>query len=208
MTENLVIDSYEYFELLYIINQKLIRLIGVDIIRKRNDSISLTFDIIDDLPKMLPIRKNKKENKYKICSNDGLMNHKNEVVFLWEDYNNILIRNYEVVCKIIRIRNKLEHKMHSVKVKSSSNGTSLPFKIEVMINNESIIIDTNELISIVSMLNELYSKIAHEISRYAENSRIANSFYSDTLIGFDYKDFNELYRSKLINKISRLQQPF
>ena len=198
-----------YFETLYDTNQKLIRLCGADIFYYRfMEFEKLTLDIVQDIPRLIPYFYDNKSKILKLDNKSGLLEYKNEIQYIENDYQDILNQHSETLNKIRLIRNKYEHKMHDVKYQSSGTGTMSLFDIEFRVNNQHIKIYAGELIKLIKGLNVLFSKISQEISIYAQEKQKQDYSYYERLSRFDFKDFNEIYESNIFRKIGKLMNKF
>ena len=198
-----------YFEVLYEMNQKLIRLCGAEIFYYRFlEFEKITLDIIQDIPRVIPYSFDNSKQDLVLVDKNGLLEYKNEIQYLETDYQNIVSKHKNTLNKIRKIRNKYEHKMHDVKYQSSGTGTTTLFDIEFNVNDESIRIYAGELIKLIEELNVLYSKIVEEISFFAyENNKQGYAYY-ERISRFDFKDFNEIYESNILRKIGKIMNKF
>lgn len=192
-----------YLETLYSMNQKLIKLCGMDALSEFDNDSKLVLDIMQDIPRMVPYSYCNQERKLKYEDRNGLLEFKDEVVYLMDSYNDILRDNYDFLDKVRKIRNKYEHKMHGVRHKASGSGTTTLFDFSFEVCGEVIDIDAIEFIELIKMLNVLFSKIVNEIKIFAEANNKTEYLYYKRLTRFDYTDFNCLYESDLIGKIGR-----
>lgn len=135
-----------YIETLYIMNQKLIKLCGIDIIDKYEHSYKLLLDIIQDIHRVIPYKFNFDSNKIELEQKGGLLEYKNDINYLNKEYQELLNNNYDFLDKIRVIRNKYEHKMHDVKRKSSGSGSTSYFDFEFDVSGKSITVEAYEFI--------------------------------------------------------------
>lgn len=198
-----------YFETLYEMNQKLIRLCGAEIFYYRfSEFEKVTLDIIQNIPRAIPYSYDNKEKDLVLDDRNGLLEYQDEIKFIKEDYQDILNKYKETLNKIRKIRNKYEHKMHDVKYQSSGTGTASLFDIEFKVNDEFIRIYAGELIKLVKQINILFSKIAQEISIFAYKEGKYGYAYYERISRFDFKDFNEIYESDILRKIGKVMNKF
>lgn len=203
-----------YIQTLYSLNQKLIKLCGTDIIDKYEFSHVEVLNIIQGIPRMIPYEYNKKSKKLELQDRNGLLEYKENISYLEQDYNNILNKNYEFLNNIRKIKNKYEHKMHGVKRKSSGSGTTsfFDFVFEVYSEEkkgfEDVSIVAEEFIKLFKMLNTLFSKMVKEIEKYSYESGKQQYTYYRRLNRFDFEEFNKLYESDLLRIFGKLMLEF
>ena len=122
MTIEIANALFGYLETLYNLNQKLVKLCGIDVIDDFEGGEKDILDIIQDVPRIIPYSFNKKTKKLEFKDRNGLLEYQDSILYLKDDYDRILSENYGFLDKIRKIRNKYEHKMHGVKHKSSGSG--------------------------------------------------------------------------------------
>ena len=123
MTIEIANALFGYLETLYNLNQKLVKLCGIDVIDDFESGEKDILDMIQDVPRIIPYSFNKKIQKLEFKERDGLLEYQDNILYLKDDYEQILLENYDFLDKIRKIRNKYEHKMHGVKHKSSGSGS-------------------------------------------------------------------------------------
>lgn len=203
-----------YMQTLYVLNQKLIKLCGTDVIHKYEYSHKEILDIIQEIPRLVPYQYNIKKKTLELTDKNGLLEYKNEINYLENHYLNILHDNYEFLNKIRIIRNKYEHKMHDVKRKSSGSGTTsyFDFEFEVYIPEngkfESIEVEAIEFIKLTKQLNTLFSLIIKEVLAYSYKEGKNDYPYYQRLYRFDFEDFNKIYNSDLLRTFGKLMLDF
>lgn len=112
MTVEIANALFGYLETLYNLNQKLVKLCGIDVIDDFESGEKEILDIIQDVPRIIPYSFNKKTQTLILKDRDGLLEYKDNISYLKEDYEKILFDNYEFLDKIRKIRNKYEHNAH------------------------------------------------------------------------------------------------
>ena len=162
---------FGYLETLYNLNQKLVKLCGIDVIDDFESGEKEILDIIQDVPRIIPYSFNKKTQTLILKDRDGLLEYKDNISYLKEDYEKILSDNYEFLDKIRKIRNKYEHKMHGVKHKSSGSGSFSLFDYSFMVGDESMEITAGSFIKLIKSVNNLFFKIVLDISKYAYENK-------------------------------------
>jgi hypothetical protein len=205
----IIADSlFGYFKTLYEINQQIILLCGHEA-NKFHDTDTLMIDIIQKIPRILPFSYDRNTGLF-IENSDGLMEFRNEITYLSQDYGNIIKRHEEILLCIRKIRNKYEHSMHRNKFVSSGSGTSFLLDMVFKVNGDEITIDTNQLINLVKDLNNLFDKIANELKKLIIEKHLEDSGYSRRLFRFMYSDFNEIYNLHLdyLKAIGRISKDF
>ena len=68
--------------------------------------------MIQDVPRIIPYSLNRKTKKLEFKACDGLLEYQDSILYLKDDYEQILSENYDFLDNIRKIRNKYEHKMH------------------------------------------------------------------------------------------------
>ena len=123
MTIEIANALFGYLETLYNLNQKLVKLCGIDVIDDFESGEKDILDMIQDIPRIIPYSFNTDTLKLEFKQRDGLLEYQDSILYLKDNYEQILLENYDFLDKIRKIRNKYEHKMHGVKYKSSGSGS-------------------------------------------------------------------------------------
>ena len=199
---------FGYLETLYNLNQKLVKLCGIDVIDDFESGEKEILDIIQDVPRIIPYSFNKKTQTLILKDRDGLLEYKDNISYLKEDYEKILSDNYEFLDKIRKIRNKYEHKMHGVKHKSSGSGSFSLFDYTFMVGDESIEITAGSFIKLIKSVNNLFSKIVLDISKYAYENKKEDYLYYRRITRFDFKDFNKIYDNDILRIVGKIMKKF
>lgn len=199
---------FGYLETLYNLNQKLVKLCGIDVIDDFESGEKEILDIIQDVPRIIPYSFNKKTQTLILKERDGLLEYKDNISYLKEDYEKILSDNYEFLDKIRKIRNKYEHKMHGVKHKSSGSGSFSLFDYTFMVGDESMEITAGSFIKLIKSVNNLFSKIVLDISKYAYENKKEDYLYYRRITRFDFKDFNKIYDNDILRIVGKIMKKF
>ena len=193
-----------YIETLYIMNQKLIKLCGVDVIDKYEYSHKEIMDIIQDIPRLIPYQYNKEKKILELTDKNGLLEYKSHITYLEEIYVGILKVNYDFLDDIRIIRNKYEHKMHDIKRKSSGIGTTSYFDFTFEVSGKEITLEARDFIHLIKKLNSLFSLIVSDIEKYAfENGKRDRPYYI-RLSRFDFEYFYTIYDNELLRIIGTI----
>lgn len=208
MTVEIANALFGYLETLYNLNQKLVKLCGIDVIDDFESGEKEILDIIQDVPRIIPYSFNKKTQTLILKDRDGLLEYKDNISYLKEDYEKILSDNYEFLDKIRKIRNKYEHKMHGVKHKSSGSGSFSLFDYIFMVGDESMKITAGSFIKLVKSLNNLFSKIVLDISKYAYENKKEDYLYYRRITRFDFKNFNKIYDNDILKIVGKIMKKF
>lgn len=208
MTVEIANALFGYLETLYNLNQKLVKLCGIDVIDDFESGEKEILDIIQDVPRIIPYSFNKKTQTLILKDRDGLLEYKDNISYLKEDYEKILSDNYEFLDKIRKIRNKYEHKMHGVKHKSSGSGSFSLFDYTFMVGDESMKITAGSFIKLVKSLNNLFSKIVLDISKYAYENKKEDYLYYRRITRFDFKNFNKIYDNDILKIVGKIMKKF
>lgn len=196
-----------YFETLYNLNQNLIALCGTDIYLHMSEQDRRMDEVVIAIPRLIPYGFNKKSELYEIKNTDGLMDFSNDIPFLEADYTNILNQHKDVLEKVIKVRNKLEHEMHGARITSSYSGTSL-FSVTYDVVGNEIDISAEELIALVKDMNILFSKIRESAREFIKTHKFVTHPYCCRLMRFDYSDFNKIFESRLLQTFGKALLPF
>ena len=197
--------TLHYFETLYIINQKLIKFCGADAINNFEESYNIVLDICEKIPRVIPYKIEKEDKTVHMAVNDGLLVFKNDIPFIENDFQRILKENEELLFGIKMIRNKLEHKIHNINFNKSSSGSTSPFEITINVDDIAVSFNTIQLIKLIKMINEAYSKIRKLIEQLSLKDSNENDYYIKYLDQIDFLDFNTLYDDQNIKLIGKLQ---
>ncbi len=209
-----------YIEILYEENQNLIKLCGIDIINDMEDSTKQLLDIIQNIPRLIPYLYDKKTGNLRLENKDGLLEFKQDIMYLEEEYNKILNDNYNFLDKSRMIRNSYEHKMHGIKYKSSGSGTMSIFDFtftvdkaiiedkEYKIKKVNVTVFAYEFIRLIKELNILFSKIVNEIKEYAYKNKKDDYLYYRRICRYEFTDFNKIYDSELLKIIGKSMKKF
>lgn len=203
-----VYNTLHYFETLYVINQKLIKLCGSDAIRNVEESFNIVVDICDKIPRIFPYLTDKATNKLCLSSQDGILSFKKDIDFIQDEFQQILVNNYNTLNNIKKIRNNVEHGMHLIKFDGNSSGSSIDYEIVISIKNLKLKFNTSELIVLIKEINAVYSKIVSLINKISIKDKLVDNFYMKYLYTFDYKDFNRIYDDPNLKIIGKLQYSF
>lgn len=197
-----------YLETLYSMNQKLLQLCGIDASEDFEDNSKKLLDIIQDIPRVVPYSFNNNKKILEYVDRNGLLEYKWEIIYLAEEYDKILDENYIFLDNVRDIRNKYEHKMHGIQHTASLSDSSLLFEFLFDVGNKEIIVTSDDLIKLIKSINTLFSRIVSDIKKYAIENKLTDYSYYKKINRFDFKDFNELYDSNLINKIGKVMNDF
>ena len=199
---------FGYFETLYYLNQKLIKLCGVNVIDDFEFCGKEVLDIIQELPRIIPYSFNGKKQKLELKDGNGLLEYSDNIVYLKNDYEQILLNNYDFLDKIRVIRNTYQHKMHGINHKSSGSGSFSLFDFDFDINGKEVEVCAGSFIKLFKELNILFSKLSKDVSKYAyENGKDDYAYYR-RITRFEFIDFNKLYESNLLRTFGQFMKQF
>lgn len=196
-----------YIETLYYININILKLSGRDAFHYDN-SEKLVLDIIQDIPRIIPYKFDKKSNKLLLNDKDGLLEYQNQLKFLKKKYDDILLTNYVVIDRIRKIRNKYEHKMHDITFLSSISGGFSLLSFDFIVDNSIIKVKTEDLIKLIKTLNQLFKQLVENIKDWAKENNKSNYKYFQSLDRFEFTDFNEIYDSNMLIKVGKVLNDF
>ena len=156
-----------YFETLYEINQRFLFLCGTSCLDNDGKNLKTLLDMVQDLFRLLPFSYDKESKSLFVKKEDGLIEFDKEIGFLYQDYNEILQNHYDDIDVLRKVRNKYEHKMHSLKELSSEDGTSVyfAFDFEIIENGTTVNkrITYGMLVGTIKDLNYLFFKLQNEV---------------------------------------------
>lgn len=199
---------YGYFEALYFLNQKLIKLCGLDAIDDFENGEGYILEIIQNIPRLIPYSYNKKTRKLEFKSSDGLLEYAEQINYLNDDYDDILKANYDFLEKIRKVRNKYQHKMHGVRIKSSGSSSLSLFDYTFKVDDEEITLYAGSFIKLIKMINCLFTKIVSDVRKYAYENSKEDYLYYRRITRFDFTDFNKIYNSDLLRTVGVLSRCF
>lgn len=199
---------FGYFETLYNVNQKLVKLCGIDVIDDFECGEKEILDIIQDVPRIIPYSFNKKTQKLEFKDFYGLLEYQDSILYLKDNYKQILSENYDFLDKIRKIRNKYKHKMHGVKHKSSGCGSLSLFDYTFIVDDKSIEITAGDFIKLIKSVNKLFSKIVCDIRKYAYENKKEDYLYYKRITRFDFTDFNKIYDNDILRIVGKIMKKF
>lgn len=210
MNTKIINALFGYFETLYHLNQKLIKVCGVDVIDDFENTGEYIIDIIQNIPRLIPYSYNKDTEKLTFKNSDGLLEYNEQINYLNQDYNDILKDNYDFLEKIRKVRNKYQHKMHGIRIKSSGSGSQhlFDYTFEIDENKEEITLCANSFIKLVKRINILFSKMALDVKKYVYDNQKTENLYYRRIARFEFTDFNKIYESDLLRMIGVLSRNF
>ena len=186
---------FGYLETLYNLNQKLVKLCGINVIDDFDGGEKDILDIIQDIPRIVPYSFNKKKQKLELKCKDGLLEYSNNILYLINDYENILEKNYDFLDNIRKIRNKYEHKMHGVIHTESGSGSLSLF-------------DYTFLVELIKSINILFSKLVDDISIFVYENKKNDYPYYRKITSFDFKNFNIIYDNDILRIVGKIMRKF
>lgn len=208
MTIEIANSLFGYLETLYNLNQKLVKLCGIDAIDDFESGEKDILDMIQNIPRIIPYSFNKNKHNLELKERDGLLEYKDSILYLKDDYEQILLENYDFLDKIRKIRNKYEHKMHGVKHKSTGSGSLSLFDYTFMVEDESIEITSESFIKLIKSVNCLFSKIVYDISKFAYENQKEDYVYYRRITRFDFNDFNKIYDNDILRIVGKIMKRF
>ena len=207
-----------YFEVLYRMNRNLLKLCGKNYQYPDFSDENILLDLITDIPRIVPYKYNKdcKNNKdckkIELYNKNGLLEFEENLDYLKTDYQDLFDNNYDFLDRIRKIRNKCEHRMHSVSQKSvvfSPNCTyNYIFQINSNNGNEVISINTQELITFIKGLNELFTKLQKEVITFAEENNLTEYNYFKKITKFEFKEINQIYDSCILHIVGSIMRDY
>lgn len=210
MTNSIVVCLNYYFELLKDINKKLIKIVGMDCINNYMNVNQAFYELAENIVVLVPCTINDKTKKIKFSKSDGIFNFRETFDFLENEIKNIIETSIDTFIKLKLIRNKHEHEPHFIYHYGSSSGSDSMTNITFKYNNsrekvEVVTITSEELICFVKKINNLFDEIM-EITLDYINKCDDEKFkyvYINRYWRIKYSEYNEIYDSNLLIKISR-----
>ena len=98
--------------------------------------------------------------------------------------------------------------MHGVKHKSSGSGSFSLFDYTFMVGDESMEITAGSFIKLIKSVNNLFSKIVLDISKYAYENKKEDYLYYRRITRFDFKDFNKIYDNDILRIVGKIMKKF
>lgn len=208
MTREVANALYRYFEALYDLNRNIIFLCGADIFDSSEQYKKYVEEIIGTIPRLIPYKYYHDAQEYRINADDGLLEFSNEITFLSDDYETILEKHHDVLVKIKKIRNKIEHKMHAPTIVAAGSNSFSLLDVTYEINDEEFDLNIHKFIAVVKDMNAMFSKIQKEIDYFSFTQGKSEHPYYRRLIRYDFCQFNKIYESELLRTIGEMLAPF
>ena len=200
---------FGYFEALYNLNLDFMILCGLDACDHFEQFGKQMQDIIRTIPRIVPYSYDKKEKQYKLENNGGLLEYADDISFLREDYQAILVKHYDFLVAIKKVRNKIEHQMHGAnRSDSGSSEREISFDCTYAIAEVEYTIKSDDIIRFMEDINVMFAKIQRHIEKIAyEEDKTYHPYYR-RLLRIKFTDFNSLYDSRLLMIIGKTLLPF
>lgn len=100
ITKEIANALFGYLETLYNLNQKLVKLCGIDVIDDFESGEKDILDMIQDVPRIIPYSLNRKTKKLELKESNGLLEYQDSILYLKDDYEQILSENYDFLDNI------------------------------------------------------------------------------------------------------------
>lgn len=195
-----VINSiYQYIEVLFENNQRLIKLFGITALRAITNESKDILNLFQDIPRLIPYSYCEKEDKLYLDDKDGLLQYKKEIPNLKKNYEKIIEQNEKSLKKIKRIRNKYEHTLHNVRMQSCLKSNNTWFEYSFVIKSKEYHVDSKELTKLFHDLNILYDDLIKSILEYVYKNNLNNMY--GQLKRIDLVGFNKIYNSDLLCEV-------
>jgi hypothetical protein len=205
MNDEIAYALLEYIDSLDDMNKNLIKACGIELHGHATHTLrKLIFNIVQEIPRLIPYTFDQHLTKQIITNRDGLMEYRKHIPYLTHAYKQILADNYSLLDNIRKIRNTYEHQMHKNKLSSSGGGTLHLFDIKFKVDESSVSICADDFITLIRALNVLFHRLARDIIVYAENSHRQHHYYYRKATSINLLDFNTIYESSLLSKIGKI----
>ena len=106
---------------------------------------------------------------------DGLLEFSDDLPFLKSGYESILQKHRDFLSDIKDIRNKIEHKMHGVKLVFTGGGSHLLFDLVYQIKEKRITLQSGQFIELIKDVNKLFFTIQESIQNYMNEQEKTNT---------------------------------
>ena len=211
MNREIANACYGYFEVLYRLNKRIIKLCGMNGFEIEEMETEV-LDIVHDFGRLFPYVVNTDTHMLELCCKDGLLEFCNDVSYIEEGYRNILEKHYNSINQIRNIRNKYEHKMHGVQANCSSGGDDgyarISFDIKKKDGNNEIDLNVKTFVDLIRDLNSLFSKLSSQVAAWAEENDTKEYLYYKRVKRIDFEEFNTLYEDVNLKIIGKLFYDF
>lgn len=208
MTRVIANALFGYFDTLYSLNRNLIMLCGLDVVENSGQYERVAEYVIINAPRLIPYKYDPKKEKDIIEKNDGLLEFKKELPFLYDEYCAILQNNYKFLDDLKKIRNKLEHKMHGARHTGGCSGTNSLVYLTFQLKDDEIKLYAGDFIKFTKEVNSLFSKLQELVREYAITEDKEFHVYYQRLTRYDFCKFNKIYDSDLLQDFGQALFPF
>jgi len=187
---------YTYFRMLEKINNTLKITINNNINMSEEEKEDNFFEMTTQLLRLMPF---KVDNGITRLEKDGILKINGLKKSIKPKYENILNKYNDILCKIIRVRNKFIHEPHNIKwsfIVGGNTSCSIGFHYKL----ELISISTMDVANIVYELNNIMNEIqtkANDVIKDFEEERRTHP-YLLKIMSFDFKKHNSEY-TRIIN---------
>lgn len=208
MTRVIANALFGYFDTLYSLNRNLIMLCGLDVVENSGQYEKVAEYVIINAPRLIPYKYDPKKEKDIIEKNDGLLEFKKELPFLYDEYCAILQNNYKFLDDLKKIRNKLEHKMHGARHTGGHSGDSSLPCLTFQLQDKEIELCASEFVKFTKEVNSLFSRLQKLVKEYAIKEDKEFHAYYQRLTRYDFCKFNKIYDSDLLQDFGQALFPF
>ena len=183
-------------------------LCGLDVVENSGQYEKVAEYVIINAPRLIPYKYDPKKEKDIIEKNDGLLEFKKELPFLYDEYCAILQNNYKFLDDLKKIRNKLEHKMHGARHTGGCSGTNSLVYLTFQLKDDEIKLYAGDFIKFTKEVNSLFSKLQELVREYAITEDKEFHVYYQRLTRYDFCKFNKIYDSDLLQDFGQALFPF
>lgn len=155
-------NLFTYMSIMDSINKKLNRLIKNNIKNSPEKNMSLFYDLVSEIIRIIPYSYNAKKGVLYL-KNDGILLLKNKLSYIEHDYKKILNKQSlkKSLINIYNVRNKFTHEPHNLSFGFFVGGQT-SYSIGINHKDELQELSTIDLQVIVKELNLIYEKIKKE----------------------------------------------
>ena len=182
---------YTYFRMLEKVNNTLKITINNNINMSEEEKEDNFFEMTTQLLRLMPF---KVDNGIARVEEDGILKIKDLKDFIEPKYENILSKYNDILCNIIRIRNKFIHEPHNIKwafIVGGNTSCSIGFYYKLELISISTMDITNIVYELNNVMDEIQNKANNIIKDYEEEKR--THLYLLNIMSFNFKKHNSGY---------------
>lgn len=196
-----------YYGVLYDTNKMFIKLLGLStsVYDKADKVEELFLKISQNICWLMPCRINRNKRDVELCEDDGILDFKNEIPYLLEDYSNIFNDSKDAIYTIKKLRNKVEHQIHKIDIPIIASSTN-PDSLEILINisDEKYNLKAGQLKILLIGLNKIFDKMIKDIIILSEALDKKDHPFVVKYTSRKFEEFNDIINSNVILQVGRI----